>query len=212
MKLILLGAPGAGKGTQADKIREVYGIPALSTGEILREAVKNGTEVGLKAKGYMDSGALVPDDVIIEVIKERMQEPDCQKGFILDGVPRTVAQAEALERMDVEIDRVIEIYVPDEEIVSRLSGRRVCESCGATYHTIYNPPKEDGKCDRCSGRLIIRKDDEPETILNRLHTYHDQTQPLVDFYSKRNKLVRVEGASELDETSRRVQAALEGLE
>lgn len=212
MKLILLGAPGAGKGTQAEVIRERYNIPALSTGNILREAVKNGTKTGLKAKSYMDAGALVPDEVIIDVIRERMQQPDAQSGFILDGVPRTVAQAEALEKMGVDIDLALNIHVPDDEIVKRLSGRRVCESCGATYHTVYNPPKQPDKCDRCNGRLIIRKDDEPETVLARLKAYHEQTEPLIEFYRKRNKLAEVVGAEEVTETTQRVFKALEALQ
>ncbi|MFV0351508.1 MAG: adenylate kinase [Oscillospiraceae bacterium] len=211
MKLILMGAPGAGKGTQAEIICDKFNIPALSTGNILREAIKNGTETGLKAKSYMDAGALVPDDVIIGVIRERMQQPDAANGFILDGVPRTEAQAEALEKMGVEIDRVVNIYVSDEDIVRRLSGRRVCESCGASYHTIYRPSKQPDVCDRCHGRLIIRKDDEPETILARLATYHKETKPLIDFYRVRGKLAEVEGAEELSETSARVEKALEGL-
>lgn len=209
MKLILLGAPGAGKGTQAEIIRDKYNIPALSTGNILREAVKNGTETGLEAKKYMDAGALVPDEVIIGVIRERMQQPDARNGFILDGVPRTVAQAEALEKMGVDIDLVVNIHVADEDIVRRLSGRRVCESCGASYHTVYNPSKLPDTCDRCQGRLIVRKDDEPETILARLATYHEQTEPLIDFYRQRGKLAEVEGAEELSETTARVAKALE---
>lgn len=212
MKLILLGAPGAGKGTQADIIRDKHHIPALSTGNILREAVKNGTDTGLEAKKYMDSGALVPDEVIIGVIKERMEEPDAKNGFILDGVPRTVAQAEALEKMGVDIDLVINIHVADEDIVRRLSGRRVCESCGSSYHTVYKPSKEPEVCDRCQGRLIIRKDDEPETILARLKAYHEQTEPLIDFYRQRGKLAEVEGAEELSETTARVAKVLEALE
>lgn len=211
MKLILLGAPGAGKGTQAEIICDRYHIPALSTGNILREAVKNATQTGLEAKSYMDAGSLVPDDVIIRVIRERMQQPDAASGFILDGVPRTVAQAEALEKMGVDIDLVINLYVADEDIVRRLSGRRVCESCGASYHTVYKPSKQPDVCDRCGGRLIIRKDDEPETILARLATYHDQTEPLIDFYRQRGKLANVEGAEELAETTARVAKALEAL-
>ncbi|MFV0412569.1 MAG: adenylate kinase [Oscillospiraceae bacterium] len=211
MKLILLGAPGAGKGTQAEIICDSYHIPALSTGNILREAVKNATQTGLEAKSYMDAGSLVPDDVIIRVIRERMQQPDAANGFILDGVPRTVAQAEALEKMGVDIDLVINLHVTDEDIVRRLSGRRVCESCGASYHTVYKPSKQPDVCDRCGGRLIIRKDDEPETILARLATYHDQTEPLIDFYRQRGKLADVEGAEELAETTARVAKALEAL-
>ena len=211
MKLILLGAPGAGKGTQAEIICDKYHIPALSTGNILREAIKNGTETGLKAKSYMDAGTLVPDDVIIGVIRERMQQPDAANGFILDGVPRTLAQAEALETMGVEIDRVLNIHVADEDIVRRLSGRRVCESCGSSYHTIYNPSEKPEECDRCSGRLIIRKDDEVEIILDRLAVYRKETKPLMEFYRQRGKLVEVEGAEELSETTARVQKALEDL-
>lgn len=209
MKLILLGAPGAGKGTQAEIICDRYNIPALSTGNILREAVKKGTETGLLAKSYMDAGDLVPDEVIIKVIRERMQEPDAKNGFILDGVPRTVAQAEALEQMGVDIDLVVNIDVSDEDIVKRLSGRRVCESCGASYHTVYKPSKQPDVCDRCSGRLIIRKDDEPETILARLAIYHEQTEPLIEFYRSRGKLAEVQGAEILDETTARVQKVLE---
>lgn len=209
MKLILLGAPGAGKGTQAEIICDRYNIPALSTGNILREAVKKGTETGLLAKGYMDAGDLVPDEVIIKVIRERMQEPDAENGFILDGVPRTVAQAEALEKMGVDIDLVVNINVSDEDIVKRLSGRRVCENCGASYHTVYKPSKQPDVCDRCHGRLIIRKDDEPETILARLATYHEQTEPLIEFYRQRGKLAEVQGAEVLDETTARVQKVLE---
>lgn len=209
MKLILLGAPGAGKGTQAEMICDRYSIPALSTGNILREAVKNGTETGKLAKSYMDSGALVPDEVVIGVIRERMQQPDCRNGFILDGVPRTVHQAEELEKMGVDIDLVININVADEEIVQRLSGRRVCESCGASYHTLYKASKQPEVCDRCHGRLIIRKDDEPETVLSRLAAYHDQTEPLIDFYRSRGKLAEVQGAEKVEDTSARVVEVLE---
>lgn len=212
MKLILLGAPGAGKGTQSQFIVEKYGIPALSTGNILREAVKNGTPVGKEAKSYMDAGQLVPDDVIIGVIKERLQEPDAQKGFILDGVPRTVAQAEALEKMGVDIDLVVDIEVADENIVERLSGRRVCEKCAAPYHTVFHPSKTPETCDVCSGKLIIRKDDQPETIMARLKTYHEQTEPLVDFYKKRGKLVEIEGSYSVEKTRDRVFEALEKVE
>lgn len=209
MKLILLGAPGAGKGTQSQFIVDKYGIPSLSTGNILREAVKNGTPVGTKAKGYMDAGELVPDDVIIGVIKERLEEPDAQKGFILDGVPRTVAQAEALEKMGVDIDLVVDIEVADENIVERLSGRRVCEKCAAPYHTVFNPSKVPEVCDLDEGKLIIRKDDQPETIMARLKTYHEQTEPLVGFYKQRGKLVEIEGSYSVEKTRDRIFAALE---
>lgn len=211
MKLILLGAPGAGKGTQGEIICDKYDIPVFSTGNILREAVKNGTETGLKAKEFMDAGQLVPDDVIIGVIKERLSLPDAKKGFILDGVPRTVAQAEALEAMGIEIDCVINLDVPDDEIINRLSGRRVCESCGSSYHTIYNPSKQPEVCDRCGGRLMIRKDDEPSMILSRLQVYHDQTEPLIEFYRERGKLAEVPGGLTLEETTAKVDEILEAL-
>ena len=209
MRLILLGAPGAGKGTQAEIICEKLSIPAISTGNILREAVKNGTEMGQKAKSFIDSGKLVPDEVIISIIKERLGEPDCAGGFILDGVPRTVVQAEAIEKAGIEIDKVIDIEVADEAIVKRLSGRRVCSSCGASYHTIYKPSADPTKCDRCGGELIVRKDDEPATVLERLRTYHEQTEPLKDFYAARGKLAVVEGQEEVADTTALVFKALE---
>ncbi len=209
MRLILLGAPGAGKGTQAEIICEKLSIPAISTGNILREAVKNGTEMGQKAKSFIDSGKLVPDEVIISIIKERLGEPDCAGGFILDGVPRTVVQAEAIEKAGIEIDKVIDIEVADEAIVKRLSGRRVCSSCGASYHTIYKPSADPTKCDRCGGELIVRKDDEPSTVLERLRTYHEQTEPLKDFYAARGKLAVVEGQEEVADTTALVFKALE---
>ena len=212
MNLILLGAPGAGKGTQAEVICDRLGIPAVSTGNILREAMKKGTEMGMKAKAYIDSGALVPDDVIISIIKERLAADDCRGGFILDGVPRTVAQAEALEEMGVEIDAVIDIEVPDEVIVKRLSGRRVCAACGASYHTIYKPSTRPDTCDRCGGKLIVRKDDEPTTILERLNVYHEQTEPLVEFYRQRGKLVVVEGQEAVADTTRLLFEKLEALQ
>jgi adenylate kinase len=209
LKLILLGAPGAGKGTQAEIISEKYGIPAVSTGNILREAVKNQTRLGLEAKSYMDAGALVPDDVIISIIKERFKEPDCAGGFILDGMPRTVVQAEKLDEMGVEIDKALDIEVSDEDIIKRLSGRRVCSVCGSSYHVLYRPPAEEGVCDKCGGELIIRRDDQIETILDRLETYHRQTEPLKDYYEKRGKLVIVEGQEELADTTRLMLAAVE---
>lgn len=202
MNLILLGAPGAGKGTQAEVISDALGIPQISTGNILREAVKNGTEYGLKAKAAMDSGSLVSDDVVIGILKDRIAEDDCKNGFILDGFPRTVPQAEALENMGVNIDKVVEIYVPDETIQQRLSGRRVCESCGASYHTQFKPSKEEGKCDKCGGNTVQRKDDHPDTVIERLKVYHEQTAPLKDFYSKRGKLETVIGQYEVAETSK----------
>ena len=202
MNLILLGAPGAGKGTQAEVISEALSIPQISTGNILREAVKNGTEFGLKAKAAMESGALVSDEVVIGILKDRIAQDDCKNGFILDGFPRTVPQAEALEAMGVNIDKVVEIYVPDETISKRLSGRRVCEGCGASYHTDFKPSRVAGKCDKCGGNTGIRKDDEPATVLERLKVYHEQTAPLKDFYAKRGKLETVIGQEEVSETSK----------
>ena len=211
MNLILLGAPGAGKGTQAEVICDHLQIPAISTGNVLREAVKNGTEMGLKAKSFMDSGALVPDEVVIGIIKERLAMDDCQNGFILDGFPRTVPQAEALDAMGVKIDKVIDIEVADEKIMQRLSGRRVCQDCGASYHVDYKPSKEDGKCDKCGGQTVQRKDDHPDTIKDRLHVYHEQTEPLKDYYEKTGKLTIVEGQEEVADTSALTLKALEAL-
>ncbi|MBP0977143.1 MAG: adenylate kinase [Oscillospiraceae bacterium] len=202
MNLILLGAPGAGKGTQAEVISDALNIPQISTGNILREAVKNGTEYGLKAKEAMDSGALVSDDIVIGILKDRIAADDCKKGFILDGFPRTVPQAEALDAMGVTIDKVIEISVPDETIKQRVSGRRVCSGCGATYHVEFKPSKVEGKCDKCGAETIIRKDDQPETVLERLDVYHKQTAPLKDYYSKQGKLETVIGQEEVSETSK----------
>lgn len=209
MKLILLGAPGAGKGTQAEVICETRKIPAISTGNMLREAVKNGTPAGLAAKSHMESGGLVPDEVVIGILKDRIAEPDCANGFILDGFPRTVPQAEALERMGIAIDRVIEIYVPDEKIQARLGGRRVCEDCGASYHTEFKPSKTDGVCDKCGGKTVLRKDDQPETVLERLKTYHAQTAPLKEYYQSKGKLVTVEGQEKVEDTSKLTLKALE---
>lgn len=209
MNLILLGAPGAGKGTQAEKICEKYGIPAVSTGNIIREAIKNGTDMGLKAKSYTDAGALVPDDVVIGIIKERLQEDDCKNGFVLDGFPRTIPQAEALDKMGVVIDKVVDIEVPDEAIAARLSGRRVCLKCGATYHTEYKKPKKEGICDVCGDGLVQRKDDKPETVLDRLRVYHEQTEPLKDYYEKTGKLVIVDGQEEVEDTTALVFKILE---
>lgn len=209
MKLILLGAPGAGKGTQAEVICEKLSIPAVSTGNCLREAVKNGTEMGIKAKSFMDSGALVPDEVVIGIIKERLAQDDCKNGFILDGFPRTVPQAQALDAMGVAIDMVLEISVADEAIEQRLGGRRVCESCGASYHMAFKPPKEDGVCNKCGGKLIIRKDDQPETVRDRLRVYHEQTEPLKGFYEKKGILTVVMGQEEIADTTKLVLSALE---
>lgn len=209
MNLILLGAPGAGKGTQAEKICEKLSIPAVSTGNMLREAMANGTEMGLKAKSFIDAGKLVPDEVVIGIINERLKQDDCQNGFILDGFPRTIPQAEALDEMGVRIDRVIDIEVPDEKIASRLSGRRVCLKCGATYHTEFKKPKADGICDACGDALVQRKDDMPETVLDRLKTYHEQTEPLKGFYEKKGILRVVEGQEEVADTTALTFKALE---
>lgn len=209
MKLILLGAPGAGKGTQAEIISEKYNIPTISTGNIIRAALKNGTEMGIKAKSYIDAGNLVPDDVVIGIIKERLAEDDCQNGYILDGFPRTIPQAEALDELGFDIDAALSIEVADEEIVKRMSGRRVCEKCGASYHTEYKKPDKDGVCNLCGGKLVIRKDDEPETVKNRLNVYHEQTEPLKDYYKACGKLLCVEGQDEVKDTTRLVLEALE---
>ncbi len=208
MNLILLGAPGAGKGTQAEIICEKLSIPAISTGNIIREALKNGTEMGLKAKAYMDEGKLVPDDVVIGIIRERLAEEDCANGFILDGFPRTIPQAEALDQMGIVIDRVISIEVPDEKIVTRMAGRRVCPKCGASYHTEYKKPAKDGVCNACGSELVQRKDDAPETVLERLHVYHEQTEPLKGYYEKAGKLRLVEGQEEVKDTTALTLAAL----
>ena len=209
MKIILLGAPGAGKGTQAEVICNRYNIPAISTGNIIREALKTGTEMGLKAKSYMESGALVPDEVVIGIIKERIVKDDCKDGFILDGFPRTIPQAEALDKMGIVIDKVIDIEVPDEKIINRMSGRRVCEKCGASYHLEYKKPKVEGICDACSGTLIQRKDDHPDTVKSRLDVYHSETEPLKDYYEKQGKLTVVEGQEEIKDTTRLLIEALE---
>ena len=208
MKLILLGAPGAGKGTQAEVISEKYNIPTISTGNIIRAALKNGTEMGLKAKAYTEQGKLVPDDVVIGIIRERLAESDCEGGFILDGFPRTIPQAEALDDMGITMDAALSIEVADSEIVKRMSGRRVCEKCGASYHTEYKKPKVEGVCNVCDGKLVIRKDDEPETVLNRLNIYHEQTEPLKDYYNKQNKLLIVEGQEDVKDTIALVLKAL----
>ena len=209
MKLILLGAPGAGKGTQAEIISEKYNIPTNSTGIIFRAAFKNGTEMGVKAKSYIDAGNLVPDDVVIGIIKERLAENDCQNGYILDGFPRTIPQAQALDDLGFDIDVALSIEVADSEIVKRMSGRRVCEKCGASYHTEFKKPQKEGVCNFCEGKLVIRKDDEPETVLNRLNVYHEQTEPLKEYYANCGKLITVEGQDEVADTTKLVLAALE---
>ena len=209
MKMIFLGAPGAGKGTQAEIVSEKYAIPAVSTGAIIREAIKNQTEMGKAAKEYTERGALVPDDVVIGIIKERLSEDDCKNGFILDGFPRTVPQAQALEDMGVSIDFVIDIEVPDEKIVERMSGRCVCSKCGASYHTVYKPSKNGLTCDKCGETLTIRKDDAPEVVTSRLKTYHEQTEPLKEFYEKLGKLEIVIGQDELADTTALTLALIE---
>ena len=208
MKLILLGAPGAGKGTQADILSRLLGIPTISTGNILRAAVKNGTPVGLKAKEYMDAGALVPDEVIIGIIAERLAEPDCAVGYILDGVPRTIPQAEAMEKGGIGIDCAISIEVADEVIIERMSGRRTCPNCGASFHVVSNPPKQDGVCDTCGAALIIRKDDAPETVKARLETYHRETEPLKAFYEARGKLRSVDNQPTIEGTTAAIRKVL----
>lgn len=202
MKIIMLGAPGAGKGTQAKMIAEKCGIPHISTGDIFRANIKNGTELGAKAKEYMDKGLLVPDELVCDLVVDRIQQADCEKGYILDGFPRTIPQAEALENalnaIEQKLDYAIDIDVPDENIINRMSGRRACVGCGATYHVVFNPTKVEGKCDVCGESLILRDDDKPETVKKRLDVYHTQTQPLIDFYTERNVLVEVDGTQSMD--------------
>lgn len=208
IKLILLGAPGAGKGTQAEIIADKYKIPTISTGNIIRAAIAAGTEMGLSAKSYMDSGSLVPDSVVIGIIKDRLAEPDCNDGFILDGFPRTVPQAEALDEMGVEITDVISIEVPDDRIVERMSGRRVCKKCGATFHVQYNPSPNGDSCP-CGDLLVIRADDAPEVVLDRLKVYHEQTEPLKDYYAGKGLLKTVIGQEKLEDTTALTLAALD---
>ena len=208
MNLILMGAPGAGTGTQSSKISAKYNIPAVSTGDMLRAAVKAGTKLGLSAKEYMDAGKLVPDEVVVGIIKDHLSTEACANGFILDGFPRTIPQAEALEKMGVKIDVVLSIEVPDDKIIARMSGRRVC-ACGASYHVEYIKPQVDGVCDKCGGQLYIRDDDREETVANRLKTYHAQTEPLKDFYAERGNLICVEGQEEVADTTALVLGALE---
>ena len=202
MKIIMLGAPGAGKGTQAKMIADKCGIPHISTGDIFRANIKNGTELGAKAKEYMDKGLLVPDELVCDLVVDRIQQADCEKGYILDGFPRTIPQAEALENalnaIEQKLDYAIDIDVPDENIINRMSGRRACVGCGATYHVLFNPTKVEGKCDVCGESLILRDDDKPETVKKRLDVYHTQTQPLIDFYTERKVLVEVDGTQSMD--------------
>lgn len=204
MKLILLGAPGAGKGTQAAVLAGELGIPTISTGNILRAAIKNGTPTGMKAKSYMDAGHLVPDEVIIGIITERLAESDCAKGYILDGVPRTIAQAEALEKAGIKFDHVVSMEVADATIMERMGGRRVCEKCGASYHIVAVPPKTEGVCDVCGGKLVTRKDDAPETVRDRLTVYHKETEPLKDFYRDRGVLRSIEDMGSVEATSKAI--------
>ena len=208
MKLILLGAPGAGKGTQAEVLCKELDIPTISTGNILRAAIKNGTPVGLQAKAYMDAGKLVPDEVIIGIITDRLAEEECRNGYILDGVPRTIAQAEAMEKAGITFDAVVSIEISDETIMERMGGRRVCESCGASYHVVAVPPKKEGVCDNCGGKLVQRKDDAPETVKARLEVYHRETEPLKGFYAQRGLLKSVENQPSVEETSQAILRAL----
>ena len=203
MKIIMLGAPGAGKGTQAKKIAAKYNIPHISTGDIFRANIKNGTELGKKAKTYMDQGLLVPDDLVVDLVVDRVGQDDCERGYVLDGFPRTIPQAEALTKaladMGQKVDYAIDVDVPDENIVRRMSGRRACVGCGATYHVVYAPTKKEGICDTCGGELILRDDDKPETVQKRLNVYHEQTQPLIDYYTEAGILKTVDGTVEIDD-------------
>ena len=208
MKLVLLGAPGAGKGTQAEILSRKLGIPTISTGNILRAAMKNGTPVGLKAKSYVESGALVPDDVIIDIVAERLAEPDCANGYILDGVPRTIPQAEALEADGVEVDCALSIEISDETIIERMSGRRTCHDCGASYHVVSAPPKVEGVCDNCGGELTVRADDAPETVKARLEVYHTVTEPLKAYYAERGKLRSVDNQPTIEATTAAIEKVL----
>lgn len=211
MKIILLGAPGAGKGTQAEKISGRYSIPTISTGNMIRAAIHNGTELGKKAESLINAGKLVPDEVVIGMIRERLAEADCANGFILDGFPRTIPQAEALETMGIAIDMALSLEVSDEAIVQRMSGRRVCPACGMTYHVDFKPSEDNKHCDACKAELIIRKDDHPDTVLDRLKTYHETTEPLKAFYAERGKLVMVDGQHELAETTKATFEAIEAF-
>ncbi|HIV86051.1 MAG TPA: adenylate kinase [Candidatus Monoglobus merdigallinarum] len=209
MKIILLAAPGAGKGTQAEKLSEHFSIPTISTGAILRKNIKDGTELGKIAAEYIHDGRLIPDDVMIGVVKDRLSQSDCENGFILDGFPRTIAQADALETAGIELDHVLSIEVPDETIITRLSGRLECSGCSTTYHKEYRPPKTEGVCDKCGAALTQRKDDKPETVKSRLETYHAETEPLLDYYSKKGKLRIAVGQEEISDTTKMVLKALE---
>ena len=212
MKIIMLGAPGAGKGTQAKMIADKYGVPHVSTGDIFRANIKSGTELGMEAKKYMDQGLLVPDELTVKILLDRVSQPDCKNGYVLDGFPRTIPQAEVLDKALAElgesIDYAIDVDVPDENIVKRMSGRRACVSCGATYHVVHVPPKKEGICDRCGSELILRDDDKPETVKNRLDVYHKQTQPLIDFYTKKGVLKTVDGTVDMQDVFKAIVAIL----
>ena len=212
MKLIIMGAPGAGKGTQSAKISEKWNIPAVSTGDMLRAAVREGTPMGVTAKSFMDAGQLVPDEVVIGIIKDYLSSDQCSNGFILDGFPRSIPQAEALDAMGVKVDAVLSIEVADEKIVERMSGRRICSGCGASYHVLYNPPKATDVCDACGASLYIRDDDAAETVLKRLNTYHGTTEPLKDFYAAKGLLICVEGREKVEDTTAAVMDALSSFE
>ena len=212
MKLIIMGAPGAGKGTQSAKISEKWNIPAVSTGDMLRAAVREGTPMGVTAKTFMDAGQLVPDEVVIGIIKDYLSSDQCSNGFILDGFPRSIPQAEALDAMGVKVDAVLSIEVADEKIVERMSGRRICSGCGASYHVLYNPPKATDVCDACGASLYIRDDDAAETVLKRLNTYHGTTEPLKDFYAAKGLLICVEGRGKVEDTTAAVMNALSSIE
>jgi len=213
VNIIMLGPPGSGKGTQAKKLIEKFGIPQISTGDLLREAVKNGTELGKQAKSYMDAGKLVPDEVVVGMVKERLSKDDAQRGFILDGFPRTVPQAEALDKtldqMGKKIDKVVNVDVPDSEVVERLSGRRTCKGCGAMYHVKFNQPKKEGLCDKCGGELYQRDDDNEQTIKRRLEVYHEQTSPLKDYYGKKGLVADVDGTGDINEITKAIEKVLE---
>lgn len=212
MKIIMLGAPGAGKGTQAKMIAEKYGIPHVSTGDIFRANIKNGTELGMEAKKYMDQGLLVPDELTVKILLDRVAQPDCEKGYVLDGFPRNIPQANVLDKALTElgdsIDYAVNVDVPDENIVKRMSGRRACLSCGATYHIVNVPPKAEGICDVCGKELVLRDDDKPETVQNRLKVYHDQTQPLIDFYTEKGVLKTVDGTMDMKDVFEAITAIL----
>ena len=208
MKLILLGAPGAGKGTQAEILSRMLNVPTISTGNILRAAMRHGTPVGLQARSYVESGRLVPDEVIIGIVKERLAQDDCAEGYILDGMPRTIPQAEALEENNIDIDCALSIEISDETIIERMSGRRTCKNCSQTFHIVFNPPKSEGVCDSCGGELTIRKDDAPETVKARLDTFHRETEPLKAFYEERGKLIRVDNRPSIEETTAAIRSAL----